>query len=302
MSFLHSPLTGKNNIKLIKEIKTSAIISAYRKSAKIDVSSYFHKLNTIKLYECQDTRFCFYYPLTTAGNDSFYKQLQKFPWYYMRWKWEHETAKNIIKPGEKILEIGCATGTFIKQMSNKHKCACTGLELNKTAVNMGKQKGLKILSQTIQEHSKMAKNIYDSVCAFQVIEHIPEVKEFLISSIESLKVGGRLVLSVPNNDSFIKYDPSFLNVPPHHMGLWNHKSLESLEKIFPLRLKTILLEPLQQYHYRSYLNIRFRKIFFGSDLLMKIFNRIVGPFSSLILNPFHNKITGHTILAVYEKK
>ena len=220
----------------------------------------------------------------------------------MTWKWEHEFVKNVVKPGEKILDIGCGTGSFILKMSNEYGCDCTGLELNKTAANIGRQKGLKILSQTIQKHSKTIKNQYDYVCTFQVLEHIPGVKDFLIASIESLKKGGKLVLSVPNNDSFIKYDKSFLNAPPHHTGLWNYDSLVSLEKIFPIILTNISTEPLQPYHYRYYLKLKIKQFFFGSTLFMKILSRIIGPFSSIILNPFSKKIKGQTIIAIYKKK
>ena len=71
----------------------------------------------------------------------------------------------------------------------------------------------------------------------------------LNSSIDCLKVGGKLFISVPNNNSFLGLDHlNVLNQPPHHMGLWDRKSLYHLQRFFPLRLDDLFLEPPQIYH------------------------------------------------------
>lgn len=85
------------------------------------------------------------------------------------------------------------------------------------------------------------------VCTFQVLEHVYGVETFLTACCAALAPGGLLVISVPNNDSNIRYDKrNVLNMPPHHMGLWRAGSLASLVNHFPLVLEGIVKEPLSE--------------------------------------------------------
>lgn len=88
-----SPLTLTNNISFVKSINKKQIIIAY-KGFGIDVSKYFRNINNISIYHCNDTGYRFYYPLDMSGDSKFYEFFQKFDWYYMPWKWEHEKGKN----------------------------------------------------------------------------------------------------------------------------------------------------------------------------------------------------------------
>ena len=115
-----------------------------------------------------------------------------------------------------------------------------------------------------------------------------------------------MIISVPNNESFIKYNKyNFLNMPPHHMGLWGAKSLKSLEQLFGIRLVEFLYEPLQEYHIPFFINTLLqyydsRYQFWGKlyrTVLLKILNKILyKPIDRL-----SDTINGHTLLAVYQK-
>ena len=67
-------------------------------------------------------------------------------------------------------------------------------------------------------------------------------KKFIETSLKLLRKGGKLILSVPNHDSFMGLDDeNFLDMPPHHMGLWNEKSLVAIQKFFPIVVSKIYL-------------------------------------------------------------
>ena len=297
-----SPITGSKNIYLEKTIKTLFIIEGYKKSQMdIDVSKYFKGIKEIFIYRCLDTGYRFYYPFNTSGDSKFYEGLEKFPWYYMDWKWEHEIASNIIKPRDRVLEIGCGRGSFLIKMQ-QIGADCTGLELNDNAVSYGQNKKVRILNESIQSHAKNNHERYDVVCSFQVVEHIAKIKEFLQSTVDAVKPGGKLIISVPNNygDSIILKD-NLLNMPPHHMGLWDAVSLANLQNIFSIRLERLEMEPIQKYHlgyYQSLLETSFVQKY---RLWGKVFRRVVNFFILNNLNDLSKYILGHTILVEYKK-
>jgi len=301
---IKSPLTNSTNIKLERSIKTALIIEKWQKDG-IDVSRFFVNLDEIKLYRCLDSGYRFFYPFNLEGDNQFYQDLQKFPWYYFDWKWEYNIALKQIKPGDKVLEIGCGDGSFLKKLSEKN-IKVRGLEFNEEAIKKCRERGLNVTGETIQEHAQNHKNEYDVTCSFQVMEHIADIKNALSASLTVLKRGGKLIISVPNNDSFLKKESSnFLNMPPHHMGLWDKQSLKNLEKIFNIKLEKIYIEPLQSYHYRFYYNVVLGRIInkvFGSlsGLVNKMFGRI--SLYLMVHTDLPQKIKGHTIMAVYVKK
>ncbi len=293
-----SPLTGSANLLLEDELQVDFITKLYS-NIDVDVKRFFKDLEKVQIYKCLDTNFRFYYPPIMADDD-FYHELSKFKWYYMENKWEFDKTIEMIDKNNYVLEIGCGNGDFLMRLEQKG-IRCLGLEFNR--YSNPSSGGFKILNESIQNHEEEYRETYDMICMFQVLEHIYDVKEFMNSTVNVLKPGGRLIISVPNNDSFLGLDKNnMLNMPPHHMGLWNEKSLSSLEKIFRIRLLNIYFEPLQKYHFRNYLNVVVKfplKIKYGmlGDL---IFYFIYFPVI-IWLKIYSKKINGHTIMAEYLK-
>lgn len=299
---IKSPLTKNDNTTLVKKISKDEIIKKY-KSYNIDVARYFKEITNIEIYKCNDTGYLFYYPLTISGDSKFYEHFQNFDWYYMPWKWEHEITNKYLKDGLNLLEVGCAHGAFLKKINEKYNLNETvGLELNESSpIN---NTNWKIVNQCIQDYQKENSNKYDVVCSYQVLEHIADVYGFIEAKIACLKSGGKLIVSVPNNESFIKDSDACLNMPPHHMGLWNTKSLKSLENIFKIKLIKFHYEELQDYHIESYISAKYymnyKKII---GKIIRKYHKLNGKYERIKKEVIENKhaILGHTILAVYEK-
>lgn len=307
-----SPITNKNNTVLEKGIKTSMIIDSYKNAFNIDISHFFEGILEVRIFKCLDTGYRFYYPFNIDGDGRFYEHFQQYDWYYMSWKWEHETVKSKIRITDKVLEIGCAKGSFVENLS-KSQIDCTGLELNEKAVKEAKEKGLKVYYQSIQEHSKTHNEVYDVVCSFQVMEHIASIKDVIQASLDCLKKGGRLFISVPNNGSFLGLDENnILNMPPHHMGLWDKTSLSNLSKVLNVRVENIYLEPLQKYH-ESYfgdiinkeLERRYEplKIKYGilAKIGLKFFKTYVASYIKHKIYKKYPELESFTIIAEYTK-
>ncbi|MBI5713101.1 MAG: hypothetical protein HZC38_06710 [Chloroflexi bacterium] len=133
-----------------KNIRCDWLIANYQQQLGIDVSKYFAGLESIQIYKCLDTGYRFYYPFNVDGDGAFYEALQKFDWYYMDWKWEHQITSEMIKPTDKVLEIGCARGGFLNRVKEMG-AESVGLELNRSAAEAAHARGLTVLDQSIQE-------------------------------------------------------------------------------------------------------------------------------------------------------
>ena len=269
-----SPLTGSDRIKHEKTISCTWLVERYLALFQVDTRPYFGGLSSIDLYCCLESGYRFYYPFNISGDGSFYQGLSRQPWYYMDWKWEHKVALKLVKHGMHVLEVGCGKGGFVDAV-NRSGGNGVGLELNQEQVENGRSRGLKLLPELIEKHAVANAAKYDVVCAFQVMEHICQVKDFLLSCLAVLKPGGRLIVSVPNNDAFVNKgdDDPVLNMPPHHMGLWDSNALVSLGRFFPLRIDGLELEPLQDYHHA-----------WAAQMALKLAAKELGPEAEMIIS------------------
>lgn len=234
-----SPVTGKDNTTLTDVFFSKDIIQLYNVQLGMDVSSFFSGNNTFFLYQCNNTGYRFYHPQGMAGDGGFYAELQQrlADEYYHGWKFENQLAFDAIQPGDKVLDIGCGVGNFL--MRAKEKATVTGLELNEKAIEVCHQRGFDVRKEMIETHALHNEEQYDMVTFFQVLEHIYEVKPFLENALKVLKKGGKLVIGVPNNEPyFLGYDKyCTLNLPPHHMGLWNKEVFECIAPLFNIKMK-----------------------------------------------------------------
>lgn len=304
MKELLSPLTKSTNVRLVKHISKQRIINDYNKKFNINVERFFKNINKVAIFECTESGYRFFYPFNLWGDSKFYEHFQEFDWYYMPWKWEHEITKKYIKDGISLLEVGCAQGAFIKKINELFSLSETvGLELNESAKT--KNEKWSIINQTIQSYSETNKEKFDIVCSYQVLEHITDVNSFIAAKVDCLKKGGKLIISVPNNDSFIKDADNCLNEPPHHMGLWNEKSLRKLETLFPIKVVDVHLEELQDYHVEDFVSATYYSKY-PLRILRKIARKIYkfsGTHKVLIkrTKTEKDKFIGQTILVVYDK-
>lgn len=295
---IQSPVSVKANVKLIKEYSKQEIIDLYR-SQRIDVSRFFISTDTISLYECMDTNYRFFYPQFIFGDNEFYQDLySKIPGYYHSNRWEHEQALKMLPKNCTLLEVGCGDGYFLE--ASKERCLTSeGIELNTKAVDKARAKGLQVSELTIQNFTESNKKKFDVVCCFQVLEHIYDVHSFITSMLQCLSHQGMLIIAVPNNNPYLfKHDQDhFLNLPPHHAGLWNIQSLTNLEKFYPIKVSKIMYEPLVELKLWYKAQVRhYKKSNSMKGILMGYIPRQV---YKPILRLLRKSIQGKTIMVVY---
>jgi 2-polyprenyl-3-methyl-5-hydroxy-6-metoxy-1,4-benzoquinol methylase len=253
-SSMQSPLSESPTCSLIKTIDPGEIAARWRNELSIDWIP-DPALEKIQYWCDNESGFYFYVPQLAAGDENLYIQLQRFPWYYMEHKWEFSQAirllkKSILTSGPRLLEIGVGRGAFLQQ-AQKAGFDISGVELNPDGAESARSKGFVIYEEDLSSLCSDHADAWDALCAFQVLEHLPEPRAFLEQALILLKPGGSLILSVPNADIASWLDPArtdLLDQPPHHMSHWNEKVFKRLEALFPIRLAEISFEPLAPYH------------------------------------------------------
>ncbi len=263
------PLSGSSNVTLIEQINASDLIKMYNQALQADISKEFGDLKQIGYYHCIDSDLRFFDPMVT-GSEKFYEHLQKNPWYYMDDKAEYSYANNFIKESDLVLEIGCGRGAFSQKIStNKY----VGLEFSLKAKEIAFSKGIIIENESIESHSVAHPAKYDVVCAFQVLEHISEIRSFIESSIKALKPGGLLIYSLPSADSFLSLmTNNFYNMPPHHVSFWSDKSLKHIAEIFGMKIVNIEHDKLTDWD----------KVWWASSIILESLRNWLGVQSQVV--------------------
>jgi len=150
------------------------------------------------------------------------------------------------------------------------------------------------------------------VVSFQVLEHVANPHEFIVSCLKLLRPGGKLVVGVPSHDGiFGRAVNSILDMPPHHLTHWSKCTFQKLADIFGLVLEEVQYEPIAAYHLKWARKIiwenRVRDLTGLSYRVLdvRIRSRVVAKISSIMASLFPPRVdsyTGHTMVVVFRKK
>lgn len=284
ITLIKCPLCHSNRRILSKIYDVEMIIRAY--GTDFDVAHLFGNSEDVRLYICVDCSLMYFEPCV-EGDDSFYRQLSKIPWYYSDDKNEYDFAiRKLIKLNPvNVLEIGAGIGHFATKIENAFV----------TRVTEQSSEALSILrSRNIELDDGVSS--YDFIVAFQVLEHIREVSDFISKFMwQRLNPGGYLLITVPNPESDYNREIfQILDFPPHHVTRWTKDALLSLGRIFEIDPVEYYEEEYTEKHYLQLLDERIEKINKG---LSKNNASIV-----VSVDPNQKNHKGHTHGMLYRKR
>lgn len=222
-----------------EELSSKNIINQYKNEFSLDVRRYFRDIDKVEIRKCGKTGLRYYYPESLIGDNYFYQSFLTKGDYSRDWEFDHKFAFQRVNPESTLLEIGCGSGKFLKKIRSKNVQA-VGLELNEDMVSLCQNDGLNVTNESLSDFKYKNKNKFNTVCVFQVIEHVYYVQDFIEDMLYCLKENGKLIISTPNsNPYYAKYHKNeTLNLPPHHMTLWNLETFNGVANHLQLKVNS----------------------------------------------------------------
>lgn len=245
-------MCGSGRTQLLRAIQVQRLVEQWRAWFNIDIAEEFRGCQEIRLHACCDCELRFFSPRDIFGSDLLYGQLGQFEWYYLPRKWEHNVAAAALSRGDRVLEVGCGPGEFVARLRQELEIDAEGLEINVAAALAAQNQGLPVHLADLNGFAAERADSYDAVCSFQVLEHVPNPGVFLASLARLVRPGGKLLLCVPNEASFLRYQDNPLDMPPHHMTRWNEATFRKVSRTLPLDVSSVRFEPLASYHVPGY--------------------------------------------------
>ena len=199
----------------------------------------FGKGTEFVLHECVSCGLHFFNP-EFAGNAAFYQQLMtSVP--YEPSRWEFEQVAHELKASDSVVDFGCGEGAYLRMMQPL-VCRAIGVDHNRDAIERLRQAGVEAEVASFSRFAAEHPWEFDVACAFQTLEHLADIDEFMRAITHCVRPGGRIFLSVPNRGRFARDNNEPLDCPPHHVSRWADAQLLFLADRFGLDLAEVRFE------------------------------------------------------------
>lgn len=145
-----------------------------------------------------------------------------------------------LSSGKELLDIGSGTGHFLNQ-AKQTGFVVEGLEPDQDAVNFAKT-NFKVDLFPLAHLYELEKESKDFITMWHVLEHVYNLKEDFQQIVNVLKIGGYLIIAVPNLES---YDAKLYKEywaaydVPRHLYHFRKTDIQNLASQFGLKLEVV---------------------------------------------------------------
>ncbi|MCX4585389.1 bifunctional 2-polyprenyl-6-hydroxyphenol methylase/3-demethylubiquinol 3-O-methyltransferase UbiG [Streptomyces sp. NBC_01481] len=237
------PLCGSSSFLTLSHIHLSDVWRAYAEqwatSFSDDVIAHYGD-GPVALRRCGRCELEWFAP-ALEGDADFYTQLFTGGVKYETWRWEFDRAAQRIENGARVVEVGSGEGAFLRSVLTR--CSSVeALEKNPRAADVLRAAGIKVSEDDIRADALARPARADVVCAFQVLEHVADVRGFLTALAAVVVPGGEILLSVPNRERFRQgLEPN--DCPPHHLSRWGPRQFTAVAEVLGMELVLVEYQP-----------------------------------------------------------
>lgn len=151
-----------------------------------------------------------------------------------------KTLQNITffaRKKDSVLDVGCYTGELMFLLKKRGYRHLTGIDPSPTAVKIAQKKyGLDILESNMYD-GKIAEK-YQVVLLTHVLEHIPDLRNFMNCVGKNIQVGGMVYIESPDADNFFISDSG--RYLPEHREPYQQFSMEHVNFFTKLSLFNLM--------------------------------------------------------------
>jgi 2-polyprenyl-3-methyl-5-hydroxy-6-metoxy-1,4-benzoquinol methylase len=222
-------------------------------------------------------------------DDAFDQKLKWFKLYFS--KFYQKTFKEYNPNNTKVLDLGCNRGYLLKVIKDQGYDNIVGIDLSPGDLEHARKLDLNCELLNIDAFDFLASNQskFDIIVIKAVLEHISKdkIEELLNLMHNSLKIGGSLIIDVPNMDWLFASHERYMDFT-HEVGF----TKESLDQIVRLYFKN--------YHIFTADNIMFQNVF------LRLRKNIIRRLITMIFNWAEpegvlNPIWDRTLIAVCKR-
>ncbi|MBI4389667.1 MAG: methyltransferase domain-containing protein [Nitrospinae bacterium] len=199
---------------------------------------------------CGSCGLYFVYPFKEIGkefyNDDYYRSWGseggRVPEHVLRLK-EKNMRRHLeqmarLVPRGKILEVGCAMGSFL-QLAQKAGYDVTGIDLSEQACATARSAapGGRIVKGYL-ENVPFEKNSFDAIFLSDLLEHVARPAPFLQKAVDLLKPGGIVYIVTPNPDHWSRrlFGGDWVHFKDEHLMFYPKKTFRWMEREYGLKL------------------------------------------------------------------
>ncbi|WNM19639.1 class I SAM-dependent methyltransferase [Flavobacterium capsici] len=145
-----------------------------------------------------------------------------------------------------LLDIGAGTGDFLSVAKNDN-WKVKGIEPNQKAKSIAINKGVDF----VNDLNELEDNSFDVITMWHVLEHVPNLEEYITELKRLIKPNGSIIIAVPNYKSFdAKYYQEFWAAydTPRHLWHFSKKSIKLLFAQQDLKLIDVLPMKFDSYY------------------------------------------------------
>lgn len=219
---------------------------------------------TFALHECDGCGLHFFVPAPADGAAFYQELMATVPYETSQSRWEFGQVARELRPTDRVVDFGCGDGAFLR-MAKPLVRQAVGVDRNPDAIERLRLAGLTGEVMSCSGFARRHPEGFDVACAFQTLEHIAEIDEFIKAVVRSVRPGVRVFLSVPNRRRFARENGEPLDCPPHHVSRWDPAQWRVLASQFGLELLRVRLEEPDLSHvrllYQQRLDRRFACLF-----------------------------------------